>query len=91
MEKEKIHIKVEELRDIVFNDSNDYIVIQNETTGHWRHGSEERTIVQRISDTKYFKINWRDSIKEECEFEDMNYDEDYEEVFPVEKTIIVYE
>lgn len=90
MEKEKISLSVDGLQEIVYNESEDYDVIKSETTGHWRHGAEEITIIQRVSDGKYFKINWRHVSKDECDFDDMNYDGDYEEVFPYEKTITEY-
>ena len=91
MERESIRIEVEELRDVVFGDSEHYEVIKSETTGHWRHGSEETTIVRRVSDGKYFQIDWRDSVKDGCEFEDMNYDGVYIEVFPKTIETVIYE
>lgn len=91
MEKEKIKLTVSELQDIVHEDSDEFEVIVSNTVGHWRHGSEENTIVKRISDNKFFSLDWRDSVKENCEFEDMNYDGEYEEVFPKEVTTIIYE
>jgi hypothetical protein len=90
MEKEKIKLTVEELQDIVFDDSEEFDVIQHEIVGNWRHGTEETCIVKRITDGKCFRLNYRNSVKDSCEFQDMNYDDEYEEVFPVEETIIVY-
>ena len=90
MERERIKLTKEELKDIVYGDSESYEVIKQTTTGHWRHGSEEQTIIKRVEDQKFFKINWRDSVKDECEFGDMNYDGEYEEVFPEVVTIIEY-
>ena len=91
MEKEKINLTVEELQDVVYGDTDEFDIILTETTGHWRHGSEETAIVKRISDNKFFKIDYRDSVKDECEFCDMNYDGEYTEVFPKEVTTIIYE
>lgn len=85
-----IKIPVSELRDIVYGDSDEYETISSETTGHWRHGSEETTIVKRVSDGKFFEINWRDSVKDECMFSDMNDDGEYNEVFPVKSETIIY-
>lgn len=89
MEREVLEIKVNDLSSIVHDDHEDFNVIESNTTGHWRHGSEETTIVQRVSDGKYFKINWRDSVKDECMFTDMNSNGSYIEVFPhtIETTI----
>jgi len=89
--KETIHLSVEELQDIVYDDHNDYKVITREITDTFRHGNENEAVIQRVSDGKYFKIYYRDSVKDTCMFEDMNYSSDYTEVFPVEKTIVVYE
>lgn len=89
-EKYKIEIKVNELRDIVYGDSDEFKIVSHETTGHWRHGSEEETIVQRISDGKYFAIYWRDSVKDGCEFQDINDDMECYEVFPEVVTKTIY-
>lgn len=88
-EKYKIDLKVDKLRDIVYGVSDEFKEVSHETTGHWRHGSEEETVVQRVSDGKYFVIYWRDSVKDECDFRDMNSDMECYEVFPeiVTKTI----
>lgn len=91
MERDKIYLTVEELRDVVYNESNEYNVIKSETTGEWRHGSEETTIVQHVISNKFFKICWRSSVKDECEFLDMNDAGNYAEVFPAQKTVTVYE
>lgn len=90
MEREKITLTVSELQDIVFEESAEFEVIETKTVGHWRHGSEECTVVQRLSDNKYFELNWRNSVKDSCEFEDMNYDDEYKEVFPEKVETIIY-
>jgi|GEM_PF-4366746 len=91
MERETITLTVSELRDAVYGDSYDYNVIRSEITGTFRHGNENTAILQRVSDSKYFEVYYRDSVKDSCEFEDMNYGGTYKEVFPVTKTITVYE
>lgn len=91
MEREKIKLTVTELQDIVYDESEDFDVVHHETTGTWRHGTEETTIARRVSDGKFFELNYRDSVKDECEFQDMNYDGEYTEVFPRETTITIYE
>jgi hypothetical protein len=88
--REHLSLSVEELRDIVYGDTNDYDIVQHEITGTFRHGNENTAVIQRISDGKYFKVCYRDSVKDTCDFRDMNYTEVYSEVFPVEKTITVY-
>lgn len=91
MEREKISLSVSEQCDAVYGDSELYELIQSEVTGSFRHGDENEAVVQRTTDGKYFMIYYRDSCKDECGFEDLNDDGDFEEVFPVEKTITVYE
>lgn len=90
MEREKIELDVTELKDIVYGESDLFDIVHSETTGHWRHGSEETKVVKRLSDGKFFELNYRDSVKDSCEFQDMNYSGEYSEVFPEEKTITVY-
>jgi hypothetical protein len=91
MTREKIKLTVSELNDCRCGDSTEYDLIKSEITGTFRHGNDNEAIIKRVSDGRLFKINYRDLVKDECEFQDMNYDEEYQEVFPVEKTIIVYE
>lgn len=90
MEREKIKIAILELLDIVYGDSEEFDVISSEITGTFRHGNENTAIIQRISDKKYFSVDYRDSAKEAFEFQDMNFDEEYTEVFPSKQTIIIY-
>lgn len=91
MEKEKIKLTSSELRDIVYDDNENYGIIKETITGDWRHGTEEEVIVKRVSDGKFFKLNYRNSVKDECEFADMNYDAEYEQVFARTTEIIIYE
>ncbi len=91
MDREKIELEVDELQDIVYEDSEDYEVVKSEITGTFRHGNENSAIIKRISDNKYFEIYYRDSVKDGCDFQDLNFKNSYKEVFPVEKTITVYE
>jgi len=91
MEREKIKLTAEELQWAVYGDSEDFEVVSSEITDTWRHGNECEAILKRISDEKYFKVDYRDSVKDECEFEHMNSDGEYSEVFPTTKTITVYE
>lgn len=90
MEREKIKLTVSELELIVYDESDAFKIIESNTVGTWRHGTEEVAIVQR-ADGKFFKIPYRDSVKDSCEFQDINYDGEYCEVFPRETVITVYE
>ena len=89
--RESIDLTAEEARYIVYDDSEDYRVIQTRVDGEWRHGVCMGTIVQRESDGKYFSISWRDSPKDSMDFGDMNDDLGMVEVFKVIKQIEVFE
>ena len=89
--RESIDLTAEEARYIVYDDSEDYRVIQTRVDGEWRHGVCMETIVQRESVGKYFSISWRDSPKDSMDFGDMNDDLGMVEVFKVIKHIEVFE
>jgi len=91
MEREKIKLTVSELQNAVYEDSDEFELIDSEITGTFRHGNDNTAIIKRLSDNKFFKVDYRNSVKDECKFQDMNYDGEYSEVFPKEKTIIIYE
>lgn len=77
---EKLKLTAIELRDIVYEDSDEFEVIEKEITDTWRHGNENLAIIKRLSDGKYFEVYYRTSPKENCEFEDMNFTEEYDEI-----------
>ena len=91
--REEIRLLVSEQAAIVYDDSNEYELIESEITGTWRHGNENSGIIKRISDGKFFRIDWRDSPKDDAMFRDMNYSATFKEVFPIVKQIeiTVYE
>lgn len=79
------------------NDENDIPVIfeeiSKEVTDVNRWTLDYEKVIKR-ADGKYFKIWWSEPATETCGyFNDCNYKEEYEfeEVFPVTKTITVYE
>lgn len=78
------------MQDIVYDESEDFDVVQDEVTGSWRHGNVNQCIVQRVSDGKYFAIEYNDSPKDSAMFEDMNYGGTFYEVVPKEITTVVY-
>lgn len=93
MNKERVKIELTEyeLQAIVYDDSEDFEVIKSKITGTFRHGNENTAIIKRLADGKFFKVHYRDSVKDECDFVDMNSTDTYVEVFPIEKTITDYE
>jgi hypothetical protein len=88
---EKIKLTVQELQWVVEGDSDDFGIIEKKVVGTWRHGNENEAIIQRNSDNKFFKISWKDSSNDMNSFDDMNYGGEYNEVFPKEKIITIYE
>lgn len=62
-------------------------------------GADHELIIQRISDSKYFKILYTDWDIDNTDYDEENdilgeridLTDEMQEVFPVEKTIIVYE
>jgi hypothetical protein len=91
-QREVIKISIKVAKVIVYDDHEDWQTIQTEITGNWRHGDENTGVFKRLSDGKFFRIDWRDSVKDSCGFEDCNYgDFEATEVFPTTKTITVYE
>jgi len=91
MEREEIQISTEDLCDIVYGDHEDWNEIHSEVDGHWRHGTEHTGVFQRVSDGKFFRMDWRDSCKDSMGFTDMNYGCTAKQVFPKEVTTIIYE
>jgi hypothetical protein len=91
MERQTVSISNEDLQDIVYGDHEDWIVIESKVDGNWRHGTEHTGVFQRASDGKFFRMDWRDSVKDECEWRDMNYGCTAKEVFPREVTVTIYE
>jgi hypothetical protein len=90
MEREEIQISAEDLCNIVYDDHEDWEEVQSEVDGHWRHGTEHTGVFKRISDGKFFRMNWRQSPKDSMDFADMNYDCVATEVFPVKVTKTEY-
>lgn len=87
---EKIKLNVFQLNELVCGDNKEYAIISREITGTFRHGNENDAIVKRTSDGKFFRVSYRDSVKETCDFEDINHDGEYHEVIPIETVVTIY-
>ena len=87
---ETIKLSVKQMKEIVFDESEDFEIVQNEIVGSWRHGDVNECVVERLSDGKFFMIEYRDSPKDSAMFEDMNDGGTFYEVVPKEVTKIVY-
>jgi len=98
MEREKIKITNQQWRDLVWEnclkiDGVEIPIktISEEYDGSRRHTEDHHNIFQRLSDGKFFRINYETSVKDEMGWEECNYgDTEATEVFPEEKTIIIY-
>lgn len=88
MEKQKLKLTSEELLNIISGDDDNYEIVEKQITGEWRHGNENSAVVKRISDGKYFELDYRTSCKESCDFQDMNSGGEYEEITYVETVTI---
>jgi hypothetical protein len=77
---------VEDL-DLHPDDWDDFEVMEENIISHDREkgSSEKQLIIKRLSDDKYFKIEYTQWL-DDCEFEDFAY-----EVFPKTITTIIYE
>jgi hypothetical protein len=91
-EKENLKLSSKKVCNIVFGDDEEWDEIESSVEGTWRHGTEHTGVFQRISDKKFFRINWRNSPKDSMGFEDMNFSPiEAEEVFAKTKTVVYYE
>lgn len=87
---ETIKLSAREMKEIVYDDNENFEIVQNEIVGSWRHGDINECVVERLSDGKLFMIEYRDSPKDSAIFEDMNGGGTFYEVVPKEVTKIVY-
>lgn len=92
MNREKLNLTKEQAREIIWDDNEDFIEIRNEIVDHGRWTVTYEIIVQRKSDGKYFRDEYRQGATENQDERPYEYTEpDFTEVFPVTKTYIDYE
>lgn len=92
MEREKLRLTPEEAREILWNQNKNFKIIKNEIVDTSRWSVNYDLIVQRISDGKFFNDGYSKGATESQD--EMSWEfttPDFTEVFPVEKTIVVYE
>lgn len=92
MEREKIVVDKNILKELIYKKKrDDYIVVENKITSSDPEdgGADHDLVIRRLSDNKFFFIYYTDWDLE-YNFE-RDFPEELEEVFPVERTIIVYE
>jgi hypothetical protein len=92
MEREKLVLTKEEAKDIVYGDSEGYEEVENKIYTTTRWSEHHKIVVKRISDGKFFSDIYAQGKTESQDESPYDYsDPIFTEVFPVEKTIIVYE
>jgi hypothetical protein len=90
--KETLTLTGDEGRDIVWEENEDFQIIYDHLKGKSRWSDIHEIVVQRISDGKYFKSSFRRGATESQDERPYEYgDAVFNEVVPVEKTVIVYE
>ena len=90
MEREILEVSQEDARGIVYGDSKEYVIIEDEITHHSRWSVSHRAIVKRIKDDKYFKTYYSVGATESQDQQAYDYDEPtFNEVFKVEKQVTV--
>jgi len=90
--KEQLKLTAEEAREIIWGDSDEFKVVSDTITGLSRWSVKHKLIIQRLSDNKFFASNYSRGATEIQDEQPYEYgDPVFEEVFPVEKNIIVYE
>ncbi len=91
-ERLKLDLTVEEARNIVWGDHEDYETISDNIIDKRRWSIDCEIVVKRKSDGKFFRDNYSRAATEVQEEKPYEYsDPDFTEVFPVEKKVIVYE
>ena len=93
MEREKLELTREEALDIVCGDTFDFDIIEDVIDSTSRWSELHRIIVQRKSDSKYFRSYYSKGSTEMQMELPYEYDEhpSFTEVIPTEKIITVYE
>ena len=88
MEIETIWLESDDISNLMYDDNDDYTHIDciTEYTDLEKSYKKVTIIIQRNSDGKYFK----GIIKYDSDY-DANIYEEFKQVYPVEKTVVVYE
>lgn len=92
MNREKLNLTSEQGRDIVYGDDSNFVIVEDRIVGTRRWSVVYEIVVQRKTDGKYFKDNYRRGATEMQDESPYEYSEpNFTEVYPVTKTYIVYE
>ena len=98
MEREKIKLTNSQWRDLVWENyleidgkEIEFEEIQENYDGSRRHTEDHHKILQRVSDKKFFRLDYETSVKDEMGWDECNYGEtEAIEVFPETITTVVY-
>lgn len=91
-DRETIKLTGDEGRSIVYEDHDDFKLVTSKIVDVTRWSIVHEDVYQRLSDKKFFKTTYRKGATEMQDERPYEYvDAVFEEVFPVEKTIVVYE
>jgi hypothetical protein len=91
--REKLTLTVEQARNMTWGDCEDTFEIASDTiVGKSRWSINHYLVIRRLSDNKFFADTYSVAATECQEERPWSYREpNFEEVFPVEKKVIVYE
>ncbi len=92
MEREKLNLTKKQGQEIVSGDSREFKTIEDKIIENGRWTLTYEIVIQRKSDNKFFSDTYRRGATESQEERPYEFDAPtFKEVFPVEKTITVYE
>lgn len=90
--KEKLKMTKEQARQILWEDTDDFIIIQDEQVDSTRWSAHHDLVVQRKEDSKFFRAGYSVGLTEQQDERPWEYEDEVEfvEVTPSTKTITVY-
>lgn len=90
--KETLELTGKEGRSIIYEDNDEFEIVYERIVDTSRWCVEYEAVVKRIADGKFFKTGYRRGATEMQDEQPYEYGVAvFEEVFPVEKTVTVYE
>lgn len=91
--RQKLDIIAQDARELIQGEILDGLeIVEDIQIGRQRWCIVHRIVVKRVSDGKFFSSKYNEPATESQEWNNWEYDEpNFTEVFPVEKTVIVYE